>query len=111
LPVGVELTGDLDDLEPVLDTAVFRLVQESVTNARRHARGASRVDVRVVGGSESVTIEVADDGRPATAGPGGFGLTGMSERVALLGGHFDAGPSPRGGWAVTAVLPRPGERR
>ncbi len=111
LPIDVELTGDLEALEPAVGAAVFRLVQESVTNAHRHARGASRVDVRVVGDRDAVRVSVADDGRAAsTATDGGFGLTGMSERMALLGGTFAAGPRPQGGWAVTAVLPRSGGR-
>ena len=109
-PVEADVGGDLDDLPPAVGAAVYRLVQESVTNARRHARGATRIAVRVTGEQDSVRVSVVDDGHGGGAGAGGYGLAGMSERVALLGGVFDAGTRPEGGWAVTAVLPRSGER-
>ena len=105
--VQVELVGELDGLPSTVDTAVFRMVQESVTNARRHARHASRVTVRVAVSDAWVRLEVDDDGDvPATQGRG-FGLVGMAERAALLGGVCEAGPGPDRGWRVTAVLPRP----
>jgi signal transduction histidine kinase len=86
--------------------AAYRLVQESVTNARRHARRASRIDVTVRAGDEAVTVEVTDDGeRAAVRGDVGFGIAGMVERVEGLGGTCVAGPRTGGGWAVTAVLP------
>jgi signal transduction histidine kinase len=90
-------------------SAVFRIAQEAVTNARRHARNATRVDVRVVGHGSSVHLVVRDDGDPASAGAPpepGFGVTGMVERAALLGGTCVAGPSGQRGWAVDAILPR-----
>ncbi len=105
--VEVELDGDLDAVPSAVDSAVFRMAQESVTNAQRHARHASRVTVRVAANSSWVRLEVADDGDvPAPRGHG-FGLIGMAERAALLGGVFAAGPGPAGGWLVTAQLPRP----
>ncbi|WP_374152924.1 sensor histidine kinase [Pseudarthrobacter sp. WHRI 8279] len=111
--VDVELSGELDDLSPVVGAALYRLTQESVTNARRHARSATRVDVRVVGDAEQVRLTVDDDGAVSTAGgsPSGFGLVGMRERAELLGGTFHAGPSAGGGWRVEAILPRAGAPR
>ena len=111
LPVDVETVGDVDGIAPTVAAAVYRLAQESVTNARRHARGASRIEVRVVTDEDRVHLRVTDDGA-ATTGPReddpGFGLRGMAERAHLLGGTFAAGPGPDRGWTVAAVLPRRG---
>ena len=111
--VDVDLSGELDDLSPAVGAALYRLTQESVTNARRHARSATRVAVRVVGDAERVQLTVDDDGAVSTAGgnPSGYGLVGMRERVKLLGGTFHAGPSAGGGWRVEAMLPRAGAER
>ncbi|WP_068923922.1 sensor histidine kinase [Planobispora rosea] len=109
--VDVEIAGDLGDLSPSVEAAVYRIAQEAVTNARRHARHATRVEVRVDADDTSVRLRVSDDGdggsgRPA-ASPG-YGLIGMAERADLLGGTCHAGPGPGRGWTVTAVLPRAG---
>lgn len=111
--VDVELSGELDDLSPAVGAALYRLTQESVTNARRHARYATRVAVRVVGDAERVQLTVDDDGVVSTASgsPSGYGLVGMRERAKLLGGTFHAGPSAGGGWRVEAMLPRAGAPR
>jgi signal transduction histidine kinase len=114
LHVEVELSGDLDDLPPPVGAAVYRLAQESVTNAARHARHATRITVRVSGGHDAVRLSVVDDGDPAASGhvnPSGYGLVGMAERAALVGGTLEAGPRPGGGWTVDAVLPRTGTAR
>jgi signal transduction histidine kinase len=105
--VDVELPDHLDQLPPQVDTAVYRLAQEAVTNALRHARNASRVEIRVVEGAGRLRLRVADDGRidPARPAGRGFGLLGMAERVQLLGGTLRAGPAPEGGWTVEAELP------
>ena len=105
--VDVELPGELDALPLQVDAAVYRLAQEALTNALRHARNASHVEIRVVEGAGRLRLSVTDDGqidpvRPATHG---FGLLGMTERVQLLGGTLRAGPAPEGGWAVDAELP------
>lgn len=110
LHVDVSLQGNLTGLGPALESTLFRAAQESVTNARRHARGATMVAVAVAGGPAEVQLTVTDDGAgtPA-AGPPGFGLVGMAERVRLLGGELTAGPGGGPGWCVHVVLPR--ERR
>ncbi|MGW0502279.1 sensor histidine kinase [Micromonospora sp. NPDC003241] len=108
--VEVQIVGDAGSLAPSVDRAVYRLVQESVTNARRHARHATRIRVRVEVDDASVRLRVSDDGEsPAGPLPGsGYGLAGMAERAALLGGRCAAGPGPEQGWIVDAVLPRAG---
>jgi signal transduction histidine kinase len=109
--VDVTLTGDLAELPPSLDAALYRLAQESVTNALRHARHATHVQVVVTGDVDSVRLTVWDDGdaRPAAAGSSsGFGLLGMAERARLLGGTLEAGPGREEGWTVVAELPRRG---
>jgi signal transduction histidine kinase len=109
--VDVELSGDLDDLPPSVGSALYRLAQESVTNARRHARHATRIEVSVAADDTSVRLRVSDDGEAGGARPpasSGYGLTGMMERADLLGGVCEAGPSPDRGWTVSAVLPREG---
>ncbi|GGM88914.1 two-component sensor histidine kinase [Lentzea pudingi] len=105
--VEVSLDGALTRLARPVDIALYRLAQESLTNAVRHARSVTRVgiDVRREGGA--VRLRVSDDGQ---TGPGpvpepGFGLLGMAERAQLLGGSLSAGPGPEGGWVVEAVLP------
>jgi signal transduction histidine kinase len=107
--VDVTLTGDLADLPPSVDAAVFRLAQESVTNALRHARHATSVQVVVTGDDARVRLTVWDDGDPRPAGAAsssGFGLLGMAERARLLGGTLEAGPGRDHGWTVVAELPR-----
>ena len=104
--VEVGVSGDLVALPTAIDAAVYRIAQEAVTNALRHARNATLVDVRVAGDRSAVSLVVRDDGEPAPAPGAGFGITGMVERALLLGGTCQAGPSPGRGWAVTATLPR-----
>ncbi|WP_432993318.1 sensor histidine kinase [Dactylosporangium sp. CA-233914] len=107
--VDVRISGDVEDLPASIGTALFRLAQESVTNARRHARNATRIVVSIVADPAEVRLLVTDDGETAPArgaGSGGFGLVGMVERAGLVGGTCEAGPGPVGGWTVTAVLPR-----
>ncbi len=109
--VEVLIDGDLDGVPASVGAAVYRIAQESVTNARRHARHATRIEVRVAADDTAVRLRVSDDG-DSTAGrpvvPHGYGLLGMIERADLLGGTCEAGPNPGRGWTVTAVLPRTG---
>lgn len=109
--VEVIVHDRVGDPGPTVGSALYRVAQEAVTNARRHARDATTVSVCVDGGEHHVTLVVDDDGgvvAPVSAGASGFGLIGMSERAQLLGGSLDAGPRPAGGWRVEAVIPRHG---
>jgi signal transduction histidine kinase len=105
--IEVELAGDLDGLTLQVDTTVYRLAQEALTNALRHARNPSRVEIRVAECAGGLRLRVTDDGQidPVRSADHGFGLLGMTERVQLLGGTLRAGPAPEGGWAVDAELP------
>lgn len=106
--VTVTRSGDLDDLGPAVGAAIYRLAQESVTNARRHARHATQVTVAIAGEPDRVRVTVDDDGTAGVGGrsPAGYGLVGMEERASLLGGTFSAGPAAGRGWRVEATLPR-----
>lgn len=107
--VEVTVPGDLGTLPTAIDAAVYRIAQEAVTNALRHAWNATLVDVRVAADQSMVSLVVSDDGDLHAAEPAhepGFGLTGMVERAQLLGGACRAGPGPGRGWAVRATLPR-----
>ncbi|MCY7399874.1 MAG: hypothetical protein LH477_02740 [Nocardioides sp.] len=88
------------------------MAQEAVTNALRPARDARLVRVSVGDLGADVRVQVVDDGRRAPLGPWrpGYGLVGMAERVALLGGTFEAGPAGEQGWIVEATVPRAGAR-
>ncbi|KAA2262476.1 sensor histidine kinase [Solihabitans fulvus] len=107
--VEVRWLGRRRPLSPEVDLAAFRIIQESVTNAVRHS-GADRCLVAVEYRDEELAIEVVDDGRGGGARSGGsvgagHGITGMRERVALLGGRFAAGSRAEGGFLVEARLP------
>ncbi len=107
--VGVKLSGDLERLRPSVDAALYRLAQESITNAIRHARHATRIHVTVSGEADYVRLNVDDDGDPRAFDPrsaSGFGLIGMAERAKILGGTFEAGPNRNRGWTVDVILPK-----
>lgn len=108
LQVSVDVDGDIETVRPAVAAATFRIAQEAITNAVRHARHASRVDVHVSGDDDCVRLTVMDDGEPTSAGRAGwgYGIVGMTERAALLGGTLEAGPVAGRGWRVAAVLPR-----
>jgi signal transduction histidine kinase len=110
LRIDVERRGDLDGLRPGVEAALFRVAQESITNAKRHARHATRVHIVVAGDSDIVRLGVTDDGEHTLSGPRepGYGLVGMAERVSLLGGTLEAGPNSDHGWTVQATIPRQG---
>jgi signal transduction histidine kinase len=108
---GVEVELDVGDVAAVpgsVQAAGYRIVQEALTNALRHAE-AAHVRVRVGREGGAVRVEVADDGRGAAADGArdgsGSGVPGMRERAAALGGTLEAGPDPGGGWRVRAELP------
>jgi signal transduction histidine kinase len=106
VPVTVTVDGDLSDLPPGPDLAAYRIVQEALTNIRRHAPQGSRAWITVRKSASALEIEVVNDGaadaQPAAAG---HGLVGMSERVALYEGRFEAAALPTGGFRVAASLP------
>ncbi len=95
--VEVSLQGALTRLARPVDAALYRLAQESLTNARRHARSVTRVGIDVRRDGGTVRLRVSDDGQtdPGAAAEPGFGLMGMAERAQLLGGSLSAGPGPR----------------
>jgi signal transduction histidine kinase len=106
IPVETTVSGDPRAVPASVDLAVYRIVQEALTNVARHARPAEAV-VRLAYGEDDVTVEVDDAGvhRSDGNGAGGNGLAGMRERVAALGGDFSAGPRPGAGFRVKARLP------
>ena len=108
LRVTCRLEGTRDGLPSDAAHAAFRVVQESLTNALRHAPGAEvRVLIRGDAGGRSVTVKVENDAAPHTTSVltgTGRGLIGLRERVLDLGGTFSAGPAPTGGWTVEAQL-------
>ncbi|MFF0775265.1 sensor histidine kinase [Nonomuraea wenchangensis] len=109
--VDVRISGDVEGVPPSVGAAIYRIAQESVTNARRHARHATRIEVDVAADDAAVRLRVSDDGDGVVArqiSSAGYGLIGMIERAGLLGGTCEAGPNPGRGWTVTAVLPRTG---
>ncbi|WP_156722379.1 sensor histidine kinase [Streptomyces apocyni] len=106
LAVDLTVTGDGGDRPAEVDRAAYRIVQEALTNAARHA-GQAQVAVRLTHGDGALTVQVTDDGRATPDRPfvPGTGLTGMRERVTALGGTLDAAPRADGGFAVRATLP------
>jgi signal transduction histidine kinase len=90
---------------------VYRIVQEALTNALKHAASPTRVTVTIGCGPGLVTVDVHDDGVTGRldGGAAGHGLTGMRERAAVYNGSVSAGPIQAGGWRVRARLPLPGE--
>jgi signal transduction histidine kinase len=104
--VDLEVVGDPRHLTPALELSAYRIAQEALTNALRHATG-SRARVRVTYGDDDVTVDVTDDGPgPARHDNGqGHGLIGMRERAELYGGSLRAGAEPGGGFGVHATLP------
>ena len=103
--VRLTMSGEITQLAPGVDLCAYRILQEALTNARRHAPGAT-VDVEIVYAGDSLTLRVSDDGPGASAAePDGLGLLGMRERALMVGGTLKAGPGDAGGFAVQAELP------
>lgn len=109
--VHVAVRGRIDDLPREVDLAAYRVVQESLTNALKHAGPDAVIDVDVLRTPAVLLVRVTDDGLgldPDSDGEGN-GILGMAERVEVLGGSVQAGPRPRGGWEVVATLPAQGD--
>jgi signal transduction histidine kinase len=106
LPVELRVEGERRELPVGIELSAYRIVQEALTNALKHA-GEAHAAVHVSYGVDSLELEIVDDGAGDSSHPlgGGHGLVGMHERVALYGGRFDAGRRPSGGFAVRALLP------
>ena len=105
LAVDLTVAPDATGVPPGVELAAYRIVQEALTNALRHAR-AQRATVRLDVEGGRLLVTVTDDGAGANGTkPGGHGLVGMRERVAVYGGSLDAGPAPGGGYRVTATIP------
>ena len=119
LPVELTVTGQPRTLPPGLDLTAYRVVQEALTNAMKHAGRAAAV-VTLDYREDAVVVDVSDNGgrdqrpgraassassSPAGVAGSGRGLLGLRERLSLYGGEFDAGPRPAGGWRVRATLP------
>jgi signal transduction histidine kinase len=119
LQVEVERSGRPFELAAAAELTVYRLVQEALTNALKHADSPSSVEVRLHFDDPDVTVQVTDDGRVSVLANGhvplarrtmtagsGHGLSGMAERASAFGGSFEAGPLSAGGWRISATLRR-----
>ncbi len=108
VPTELTISGDKRDLPMMIELSAFRIIQESLTNARKHAGPSASATVELGYQPHAISINVSDSGRGAAATKpttGGFGLIGIRERVEAFGGEFEHGPKPGGGYAVRAVLP------
>ncbi|MGP3939109.1 sensor histidine kinase [Streptomyces sp. 6N106] len=114
LPIRLDLGRDLpEDVPAEVTGGLSRVLQEALTNAQRYARGARSVDVSARVAARHAELVVEDDGQGSPSGHrgslgrlgGGFGIMGMRERIELLGGAFEAGHRPEGGWRVHASVP------
>ena len=115
--VHLHRVEELPELSPAAELTVYRVIQEALTNARKHAGPLATVDVRLRGRPDRVEVEVSDTGRGQPAGRPlgtGMGVQGMRERLDSVGGALEAGPRPRlagddlGGWLVRAAVPARG---
>jgi signal transduction histidine kinase len=106
LDVSLTMDGAQIDLPARVDLSAYRIVQEALTNAHKHAGAGARAEVRLQTDNRGVDIEVLDNGRGVTILTGsGHGIVGMRERALLLGGRLDVGPRAGGGFHVVAHLP------
>jgi len=108
--VDVHWRGTREPLPADIDLSAFRIIQEAVTNVVRHA-STDHCQVSIDQQDGRLSIEVTDSGRGGTADGTGYGIVGMRERAALLGGDFSAGPRPGGGFRVITRLPVPARAR
>jgi signal transduction histidine kinase len=99
------VTGQVASLDQGIELTAYRIVQEALTNARRHAAGAA-VDVELHYREDALLVRIRDNGPGPGPEEGGHGLAGMRERVAMAGGKLEAGAGPMGGFIVAAMLPR-----
>ena len=106
--IVLDAEGEVDTLAPEIRVTLYRCVQEALTNIRKHAQAAKAL-VRLRVANSQAELTVLDNGRGDADGaqetPSGFGLQGIRERIALVGGSVTAGAEPGGGWRVEATLP------
>lgn len=113
LPVRFEVRGDARPLSSGVELTAYRIVQEALTNTRKHGGGEASATVRLAFGDTELDLLIEDDGHGARrelcqeGGRDGLGqgLIGMRERIGMVGGTLDAGPRPGGGFRISAVLP------
>jgi signal transduction histidine kinase len=111
LPVRLHVDGEPFALPRAIDLSAYRIVQEGLTNALRHAR-ASRADVTLRYCPDEVELQILDDGAGTVTTDGlGHGLVGIRERVKIYGGEMSAGTAPAGGFVLTARLPVDSQQR
>lgn len=111
LPVRLHVEGDPFPLPGAIDLSAYRIVQEGLTNALKHAH-ARKADVTIHYGPDEVQIDVRDDGEGGSTSDGpGFGLIGIRERVKIFGGEMTADMVPEGGFVLSTHLPLGGDRR
>jgi signal transduction histidine kinase len=110
LPVEVVIEGEPVELPPGVDVSAYRIVQEALTNALKHA-GPAHARVTITYARDAVDLAIVDDGPGVpSANGGGYGLAGMRERVAVYGGRLESGARPEGGYALRVRLPLRAER-
>ena len=103
--VQVHIFGEVRPLGPAVELNAYRVVQEGLTNALKHAP-RTKITITITYQADELLIEISNDGEATGPGPGsGFGLAGLRERVAVFGGRFHAGRRAAGGWAVSASFP------
>ncbi len=112
LPVAITVHGDPRPLPAGVELAVYRIIQEALTNTRKHAGAGSAASVELTYDEAAVTAEILDNGpdpggRRGNGTGTGNGLTGLRARAAVYGGSLEAGPAAGGGFAVTARIPSP----
>lgn len=104
--IVIENDLDLEDLSSPVSAAIYRVTQESITNARRHSRGVRTITVSANKHDRHIELVVNNDGSPTTRNSGsGYGQIGMQERIAALEGTFESGPGPAAGWRVKVTIP------
>ncbi|OQA13734.1 MAG: Signal transduction histidine-protein kinase/phosphatase DegS [Chloroflexi bacterium ADurb.Bin360] len=104
IATSFEVQGELHSLPPQLELALYRVMQEALTNVRKHAQ-ARHAEVSLAYTTEDVRLRVRDDGVGSDAPTGGFGLVGLRERVQLLGGDLHCASEPDAGFTLEARIP------
>jgi signal transduction histidine kinase len=103
-PIPIEMTGDLDRIEPKLETALYFVAAEAITNAVKHSKG-QRISIDVRRGSGWASVDISDDGMGGAELSRGTGLVGLADRVAAVGGRLDVRSSDLKGTTLHAEVP------